>query len=745
MADDSSLIIKINGDSKKFNEEINKVSKKTEELQSNLNKIASTSGVAFAALIASAGLAVKSFFEANKVSEELKLSLQNQGIASDKLLAKYNDLATAIQNKTGVDDDAVKSGLSVLQNFVGQREITAELAQAMVDLSIRTGSVESAAQLLGKSITGPTRGLKQFGVEISDTLPKEERIAKITEQLSQKLGGFAENANRSQGGLIALNTQFGNLLENIGERLAPAVTSAANAVTSFLQRLNENKPLLDFIVEIGKIGAIATGFILALSTAGIALVKISQAFEIAKIAVASFGAASRIAVGATGLGLLLVVAAEVYNNWNTIFPVMQAIFQTFTQNITKLGGSVGTILTGIFKLDLGKIKEGIAQAGAVIDEGLQNIKNSAKDQQIAGPGLAQDGGKKAAADKARADEIEAERIKNETLQAQKEEAILQEELASARVIELKKQEIEVLKKLGDEKYEGDKESLIARQEEIAFLLEDARIQEEEAQIVFRETLLAENAAFNELSITEQDAYIQANQQKVLESINTERTARQLAINESLKQRIDGNNRFLAEQQRFGTAYALINQTIQSNEVQGFARAASELAQLQQSKNATLKAIGKAAAIADITIRTAQSAMAIFAGFSTIPFIGVGLGVAGAAAAIAFGAEKIANVTAAADGGIITGGTPGQDSVPAMLMPGELVVPTRNFSEVVNAVANQRAQQSPESTSGVSTGGTNPVSVTARLEFSGDGAEKFLTARQVEARSLGTFREAEVVA
>jgi hypothetical protein len=88
-------------------------------------------------------------------------------------------------------------------------------------------------------------------------------------------------------------------------------------------------------------------------------------------------------------------------------------------------------------------------------------------------------------------------------------------------------------------------------------------------------------------------------------------------------------------------------------------------------------------------------MNIYKGFATIPIIGPALGVAGAAAAVAFGAERISQVTAAADGGLIEGGVQGRDSVPALLMPGELVVPRRNFNDVVGAVQNQGESNSPE--------------------------------------------------
>jgi hypothetical protein len=38
-------------------------------------------------------------------------------------------------------------------------------------------------------------------------------------------------------------------------------------------------------------------------------------------------------------------------------------------------------------------------------------------------------------------------------------------------------------------------------------------------------------------------------------------------------------------------------------------------------------------------------------------------------------------TGFADGGLVEGGTPGRDSVPAMLTPGEVVVPQKNFNDL----------------------------------------------------------------
>jgi hypothetical protein len=117
-------------------------------------------------------------------------------------------------------------------------------------------------------------------------------------------------------------------------------------------------------------------------------------------------------------------------------------------------------------------------------------------------------------------------------------------------------------------------------------------------------------------------------------------------------------------------------------------------------------------------------MNIYAGFSTIPFIGQILGIAGAAAAIAFGAEQIGNITAAAQGGLITGGISGMDSVPALLMPGEVVTPAKNYEELVGSVYAARAAQNmgltqDDSSSSDTQGGNNAQTATVVLQFNDD--------------------------
>jgi hypothetical protein len=271
-----------------------------------------------------------------------------------------------------------------------------------------------------------------------------------------------------------------------------------------------------------------------------------------------------------------------------------------------------------------------------------------------------------------------------------DEAILADaEDHSAEYVKIKKEQAEVLKQIAATDHEELKQALQERYEELQVLEEEQKALEDEQRIMLQEEFLANNEEFQALTEEQKIAFRIRNEQALQDSILSEKSARELAAKQTLEEQIKTHNTFLMNQQKFGTAYATLSKIMHSEVYKGAKQSFSELEELTASHSATLKAIGKAAAISMTIIRTYESAMSVYAGFATIPIIGHALGIAAAAATIAFGFEKVRNITAAADGGLLTGGMMGKDSIPVLGMPGELIVPTRNFDEVVGAVADKR--------------------------------------------------------
>ena len=106
--------------------------------------------------------------------------------------------------------------------------------------------------------------------------------------------------------------------------------------------------------------------------------------------------------------------------------------------------------------------------------------------------------------------------------------------------------------------------------------------------------------------------------------------------------------------------------------------------LQKTGSKTAFEIGKAAAVAQAAIAIPESALQAYK--SGVGIGGPPLGTAFAAAATVAQVSRLqqiqqAKFTGYNEGGLVTGGIPGQDSVPAMLTPGELVVPEKNFDDL----------------------------------------------------------------
>jgi len=751
----ADIIVKINADAKQFNDQIDAVKEKTKSLEESLSSVAKTSGLIFGAIAGSAALAIKAYGEAEQAANELTNSLKNQGLESQKtakgtktLVDAYKDYATAVSKATGIDDDAITSAQAKLQTYIGQTEITQELTQALADLSIKTGSLDSAAEKLGLAFQGNTGFFNKQKIAVDENATAQERLDQAVAGVSKRMGGQAAAAAQGVGSIKKLNVAVGNLLEDIGKQLAPAFEKGVVALTKFIESI-DNDAVVSLAVSFGKVLAVISGGVAILSSGALAFIKIRQALNIATIGLRLMGIAVGGLTAATGLGALIIIATLVVNYWDDIWPRVKAVFVGAMVGIIDSAKAVNKVLSGVFTGNFETILAGVEDFKKSISSGINAGKvtfesETKKTETSSGSNtekLKQDEAEATAiraagiAERKRLDDLNKEQSANTA-----EIAVLQAQQGSEELIKLKQQENEILKQLETEKNSSIIEALQLRLETVKSLEAEARTADNEERAIFDEQILAKNEEFNTLSKEQKAVFLQSQGAALKASIDTETEARVKFISAQLQQDIAAHNTFLQEQQRYGTAYAAINQAMNSNEVQGASKGVSQLTALQSSKNQTLKTIGKTAAVADIVIKTGQAAMAAFAGFAAIPIVGIPLGIAAAGAVIAFGAEQIGNVVAAEDGGIVPGFNTGGDSRRAILQAGELVVPNRNVDEVINATAAQRTNDSVQATSGVGAAGGGQM-VSVNLAFSGDNAEKFLTAKQVESRALGTIREA----
>ncbi len=720
----NDLLIRINADAKNAEKAFDDIRKQTEDLEGQLNKIALISGAAFAAFTAEIHYSVKAFEEAQGSAVQLNTALQNQGIYTEELAKQYKSYATAVQAATGIDDDVVSKAQAVAQTYLGQTKITEKLTFAIADLGASMGGdLNAAAEKIARTIGTGTNAFARQGLVIDAGATQAERYAKVLEFVTLKSNGLAAAMNQADGYSKALTTAFGNLQEEIGSRFAPVVSAARETLVHFFEYLSNNPAIVDAIASFITAGAIVTGFI---ATAA-ALVPV---FTTLSAAATAFGISLNIAFLGIPLIIGVVVAAITLLalNWDKAMASMRAAAAGMVTFVTEIFAGWNAVLDGAMSLSTTKIKAGLAQiTGAFAKAKQETISTYTEITAIQkAEGEKQNEDKKKQADKeaalARQHQANLRAIRTAELDLLK----LQNENASALVIDLKSKEIETLKALDSQKSAEEKAQYKARYEIIKGLQTQQNAEDLERQKAFGELQKETTKELADDRIAVEADISRTRLAELRATAQVEADIDRKLQDDILSKRIQARNTEMLEKKKFGVAYATINKAIQSDEVQGTKSAAGELVQLSSSKNAQLKSIGKVAAVAQIAIATAESAMNIFRGFSAIPIVGPALGIAGAAAAVAFGAERIEAVTAAADGGLITGGRPGLDSVPAMLMPGELVVPSRNYDEVVGSVAASRA--------GESGGGGNGFAEIV-LSFK-DSLGEFIEAKLIERQRIG---------
>lgn len=749
------LIIQIGASSKQFQEELEKAQAKTEDFSSAMESIAVKTGLAFAALTAAIGFSVAAYAEQEQVALRTNAALIATGGVSGMTAESIRELGEALAKQTTFSKEAVEQGENVLLTFtnIGQNIFPAA-TEATLDLAARMGGdAAGAAQMLGRALQDPTAGLQRLSREgIIFTEGQKAQIeimqksgdiagaqALILKNLESSIGGFAAASAQGTGTFKQLANVMEDLWQNIGEQFAPILISAAGYLRDFLQTVADNKELV-IALAAGLAGLTAAfGAVFAAATGGIIIAQLSAALAALGVAAGAAQIALIGLAGATGIGLVVVAGAELYAHWADWWPSMQAAFQSFVVNVRDLASGLGSILKGIFTLNSSDISAGLTQLTEtlsvgfkkVYDETLAKVKpeavDFAKDLADVVADIQTDENAK------RITTIKAQDAAFKSYQLQAEQAnnaamMLQALGASNDLITLKKNEAQILAKLGDAKFQGDRLILKAALADLAAQYEAANATELARTVTFHGVLTKESKAFHAMSAADQRLFLATHQRALLDSLETEKSAQAKAAEDQLKAEITFQNTVLEKQAKFGADYAALwkmtHSIIQDNTQSAF----NNLENLTQSHNDVIKSIGKAAAVANIIIKTREAALNIFEGFSTIPIVGYALGIAGAAAAIAYGVEQTATVLAAADGGLVTGGIPGRDSVPSLLMPGELVVPSKNFNEVVSSVAQARSGGVSDSS-----GGVNVV-----ISLSRD-ASQFLTAKQNEDKALGISR------
>ena len=197
--------------------------------------------------------------ESAKVGRLTAQVILSTGGAAKITAAQVGDLATAISNKTGADDEAVQSGQNMLLTFTNVRngvgkgnDIFNQASQAITDMTaamnggeVTADGMKTSSIQLGKALNDPIKGvtaLSKVGVSFTEDQKKQiktlvdsgktmEAQKIILAELGKEFGGAAAAASDP---LTKLKTIVGNASESIGGAFLPIVDKVATKLGTFI-------------------------------------------------------------------------------------------------------------------------------------------------------------------------------------------------------------------------------------------------------------------------------------------------------------------------------------------------------------------------------------------------------------------------------------------------------------------------------------------------------------------------------
>jgi len=183
---------------------------------------------------------IKAAAESEVAMNNLLGSLSRSGNILTTSRNDWDAFAQSIQDTTTVGDDAVLTVATMIENITGLSEealkpatrTTIDFAEAMnLDLA-------SAAQIVGKALEGNVGALKRYGISVEEGSTKAETMANVLEKLNEKFGGAAASKlNTYEGSIKAISNSFEDVTKVFGKSVTqnPAVISAFNGLNKLLK------------------------------------------------------------------------------------------------------------------------------------------------------------------------------------------------------------------------------------------------------------------------------------------------------------------------------------------------------------------------------------------------------------------------------------------------------------------------------------------------------------------------------
>lgn len=228
---------------------------------------AAAGAVAVAAFARFAAASVKAASDAEQSQTKLQNALQNNAKAGSVTIDQYNEQAAALQDLTGVEDDAINEVQALLATFNMEGETIQQLIPLILDLSAAKGiNLTTAARAVARSTTGTTGALTRMGVMVDADKAKTDAFSATLDALNGVQGAAAAKGKTLAGQQAIMAANFDDLQETVGGAVIPILSFLVRTLNSALDAFNALPgPIRNGLVVLGLLGVAALGVLTAMA------------------------------------------------------------------------------------------------------------------------------------------------------------------------------------------------------------------------------------------------------------------------------------------------------------------------------------------------------------------------------------------------------------------------------------------------------------------------------------------------
>lgn len=202
---------------------------------------------------------VQTYGEAEQVQIKFNFAMQqfNIGLTTQRQLEQ---LAVNMQKLVGISDETTKSAIALGLQMGIESEHIERATKVAIDLSMALGvNLETAMRMLARGTEGNIGALSRYIPALRELNLESASTEEILNAVEQRVGGISEMMS---GSVLAhtnrLKESFGDLKEEIGRGLAPAINSLVSGLSNLIEKMTTVIKQNNDFAEIQKSAAFQT-------------------------------------------------------------------------------------------------------------------------------------------------------------------------------------------------------------------------------------------------------------------------------------------------------------------------------------------------------------------------------------------------------------------------------------------------------------------------------------------------------